>query len=257
MRALVAIYRKEMMGYFHSPIAYVLLVGFLALSGYFFFSAVAIYSIASLQAMQNPLLVKMNLQEMVVMPLQINMSVILMLIAPLITMRLLAEEKRSGTMELMVSYPLSDTCLVLAKFLAAWSFCLLMLAGTWVHIAILKWIAGDRLYLPAVAVGYLGLALMTGAFVAMGLMASALTENQIVAAVVGFAGLLLVWVIGWSRAVVGAKMGKLLEQLSLSSHFNNFPKGVIDSFDVVYYLLFMGLLLFLTVRILEAKRWKG
>jgi ABC-2 type transport system permease protein len=105
--------------------------------------------------------------------------------------------------------------------------------------------------------GYLGLLLEGGAFIALGLLASAATENQIVAAVTGFAALLFLWVLGWSQGVVGPEMGAMLKHLSLSSHFEGFPKGLINTSDLAYYLLFILVFLFITVRILEAKRWKA
>lgn len=255
MRALTAIYLKELRAYFHSVIAYVLLVAFLALSGYFFYAAMAYYSMASMQAMQNPMMMEMNLHDMVVGPLLSNMTVILMLIAPLLTMRLLADEKRAGTLELLLSYPLTDTVVVAGKFLAALTFFAVMLAATLPQMGIIAWLGEP--HLPAMAVGYLGLLLMGGAFIALGLLASSLTENQIVAAVLGFVGLLLLWVLGWSSTVAGPETGKLLEAVALGSHFQNFAKGVIDTADLAYFVLFIGLFLFLAVRSLEAKRWKA
>jgi ABC-2 type transport system permease protein len=255
MRAFLAIYQREIRAYFHSPIAYVLMVGFLVITGYFFYNGVAFYSLASMQAMQNPLFMKLNLQDMLMSPLMSNMSVILMLITPLLTMRLLSEEKRSGTIELLFSYPLTDACVVLAKFLAAWSVLALMLALTWIQVAILAWLG--PIHLPATLTGYLGLLLMCGCFVALGLLASAATENQIVSAVAAFAGLLFLWVIGFSAQVVGPQLGQILKRLSLGNHFDNFPKGLLDTADVAYFILFMALFLFLTIRTLEAKRWKA
>jgi ABC-2 type transport system permease protein len=255
MRPFRAIYLRELKAYFHSPIAYVLMVGFLALTGYFFYSAVAMYSVVSLQAMQNPMLMKMNLTDMLVSPLLSNMSIILMLISPLLTMRLVAEEKKTGTVELLLTYPLTDTAVVLAKFLAAWTMLAVMLALTGVQMAVLFWLGEP--HLPAVLSGYLGLLLMSGAFAALGLFASAATSNQIVAAVVSYCLLLILWVLGWSANVVGAELGAWLQQLSLGGHFEGFARGLLDTHDVVYYLLFVGFFLFLSIRVLEANRWKA
>ncbi|MBA4358783.1 MAG: ABC transporter permease, partial [Desulfovibrio sp.] len=173
MRALTAIYRKEVMAYFHSPIAYVLMVGFTLITGYFYFTGVAFYSVASMQAMQNPMFMKLNLQDMLVAPLMGNMSIIMMLISPLLTMRLLAEEKRTGTLELLLSYPLGDVTVVLAKYLAAVSMLALILAPTFVQVLLLAWLGQP--HWPAVLTGYLGLLLEGGAFIALGLLASAAT----------------------------------------------------------------------------------
>jgi ABC-2 type transport system permease protein len=255
MRALTAIYLRELRAYFHSPIAYVLWVGFLLITGYFFFTGVASYSMASMQAMQNPMFMRLNLQEWLVGPLLGNMSVIMMLITPLLTMRLLSEEKRTGTLELLLSYPLTDLSVVLGKYLAALTMLALILAPTLVHLAILAMLG--NLYWPAVLAGYLGLLLEGGGFLALGLTASAMTENQIVAAVAGFAGLLFLWIVGWSSSVVGPETGAALKGLSLGSHFENFPKGLLDTADLAYFAIFIGFFLFLSIRALEAKRWKA
>ena len=255
MRAFLAIYLREMRAYFFSPIAYVLLIAFLLITGYFFYNGVAYYSLASLQAMQNPMLMKLNLQQMLVAPLMSNMSVILMLITPLLTMRLLSEEKRLGTIELLLSYPLTDTCVVMAKYLAAWTVLAVILGLTWLQMGILFWLGQP--HLPAMALGYLGLMLLGGSFLAVGLLASAATQNQVVSAVAAFAGLLLVWALGWSAGVAGSQVGPVLQALSLGTHFENFPKGLLDTGDLAYFLLFIGFFLFLSIRTLEAKRWKA
>ncbi len=255
MKALKAIYLRELRAYFHSSIAYVLWVSFLVITGYFFFTGVASYSMASMQAMQNPMFMRLNLQEWLVSPLMSNMSVIMMLITPLLTMRLLSEEKRSGTLELLLSYPLTDFSVVLGKYLASLTMLALILAPTLLHLAILA--SMGSLHWPAVLVGYLGLLLEGGGFLALGLAASAMTENQIVAAVAGFAGLLFLWVVGWSSTVVGPEAGAALKGLSLGSHFENFPKGLLDTADLAYFLIFIGFFLFLSTRALEAKRWKA
>jgi len=255
VRSFRAIFLREIRAYFLSPIAYVLWVGFLALSGYFFFNAVAYYSMASMQAMQNPMMMKINLTEHLLAPLLANTSVIMMLITPLLTMRLLSEEKRTGTLELLLSYPLSDTVVVLGKFLASWAMLALILVPSWLQVALLAWLGQP--YLPAVAVGYLGLLLMGGCFLSLGLLASAMTENQIVAAVAAFAGALLLWILGWSSGVVGPEVAPVLSALGLGTHLESFRKGLIDTADLAYLLLFMAFFLFSAIRTLEAKRWKA
>jgi ABC-2 type transport system permease protein len=255
MKALGAIYMRELRAYFHSAIAYVLIVGFLLITGYFFYAGVAQYAMFSLQAMQNPVMMKINLMDFLVTPLLGNMAVIFILVTPLLTMRLLSDERRTGTIELLLSYPVSDRSVVLAKFLAAWTMISVILALSWVHMLILMWISDP--YLPAMASGYLGMFLLCGAFVALGIFASAVTENQIVAAVIAFAGLLLLWVLGWSSAVVGEQAGPILESFSLTTRLQGFTKGLIDTSDLAYFVLFMGFFIFVSIRVLEAKRWKA
>ena len=255
MRALGAIFRRELAAYFHSAIAYVLWVGFSLLTGYFFYSGTMYYAIASLQAGQDPMSLPLNLHDLLVAPLLANMSILMMLIAPLLTMRLLSEEKRSGTLELLLSYPLSGLAVVLGKFLAALTMLALILLPTLLHMLILAWLG--PLYWPGLLLGYLGLLLLGGCFMALGLLASACTENQIVAAVAAFAGLLLLWVMRWSGSLAGSSWGPVLERLSLSLHFEKLAKGLLDSADLVYFLLFMGFFLLASLRVLEAKRWKS
>ncbi|KMY67920.1 hypothetical protein AAU61_08700 [Desulfocarbo indianensis] len=255
MKSFGAIYMKELRSYFHSATAYVLLVGFLLITGYFFYAGVAQYAMFSLQAMQNPVMMKINLMDYLVTPLLGNMAVIFILVTPLLTMRLLAEERRTGTIELLLSYPVSDGGVVLAKFLAAWTMAAIMLGLSWCHMLILLWISEP--HAPAMLVGYLGMLLLCGAFVSLGVFASAVTENQIVAALISFAGLLLLWVLGWSSAVVGEEAGPILESFSLTNRLQDFSRGLLDTADVAYFVLFMGFFLFVSIRVLEAKRWKA
>lgn len=255
MRALGAIYAKEIRAYFHSAVAYAILVGFLLLCGYFFYSSVAYYALASLQSMQNPMLAQLDPQQLIITPLLSNLSVLLLLVAPLLTMRLISEERKTGAIELLLSYPLGDASVVLGKFLAAWTMMAVILALSWVQWAILGWLM--PVHWPALLVGYLGLFLLSGAFISLGLLASAATENQIVAAISGFAGLLLLWLLGWSASLAGPGLGPMLAALGLGGHFERFPQGVLDTGDVAYFLLFMGVFLFLAIRTLEIKRWKS
>lgn len=255
MRAFLAIYRREMAAYFHSPVAYVVLVAFLLLTGYFFYAGVSFYTLASLQVMQNPMMMELNLQDHLLAGLISNVSVILLFAAPLLTMRLLAEERKSGTLELLLSYPLSDISVVMGKFFAAWSVLGLMVAATWVQIILLAFMT-PLPWLP-LAVSYGGLLLMAGAFVAFGLWTSSLTENQIVAAFAGFLPLIILWAVGWAAPLVKPALGELLKGLSLGTHFQGFPKGLVDTADLAYFVLFIGLFLFLSIRTLEAKRWKA
>lgn len=250
------ILKKELRSYFASPIAYVLLGTFALVSGYFFSNIVSFFHLLSVQSSFNPMVVQhLNLTDGVLRPFFRNVSVILLFLLPILTMRLLAEEKRTGTAELLFTYPVKDGEILLGKFLAALLLYTLMLALT----------LGDFLLLAAIAplergpllTGYLGLFLQGMAFIALGTLASSLTENQIVAAVVAFGGLLLFWVIGWVSDLTGPATGKILSHLSLIGHLDPFTKGVIESKDVIYYVNFTILFLFLTLRSLESKRWRG
>jgi len=250
------VFKKEMRLYFTSPTAYVVIAVFLLLAGYFFFAIFDFFTRASLQTAMNPQMGRdLNVTDSVLRPLFSNVSVILLLLMPLVTMRLFAEERRSGTIELLLTYPVRDGAVLLGKFLAALALYGAMLALTLLYPALL--FAFARPEWGPVLTGYLGLVLLGAAFTAVGLFASSLTENQIVAAMTTFGILLLFWVIGWTSDTVGGATGRVLTHLSLIEHFDNFVKGVLDTRDVVYYLSFTTLALFLTLRSLEARRWKG
>ncbi len=250
------IFKKEMRLYFTSPVAYVVMTIFLLIGGYFFYNIFAFFTLASMQSAMNPAMARdMNVTDSVMRPLFSNISVILLLLMPLITMRLFAEERRSGTIELLLTYPVRDGAVLIGKYLAALALYTLMLALTLLYPAIVVYFA--RLEWGPLVTGYVGLLLMGATFIAVGVFASSLTENQIVASITTFGILLILWIIGWSADYVGGPWGKVLQHLSILEHNDNFAKGVLDTKDVAYYLNFVALGLFLTLRSLEARRWKG
>ncbi len=250
------VFKKEMRLYFTSPVAWVVLTIFLVIAGYFFYSIFAFFTLASMQSAMNPGMAReLNVTESVMRPLFSNVSVILLLLVPLLTMRLIAEERRSGTIELLLTYPIRDGAILLGKYLAAFALYAIMLALTLVYPGMVAYFA--RVELGPLLTGYLGLLLMGAAFLAVGLFASSLTENQIVASITTFGVLLIFWVIGWSADYAGGTIGKILTHLSLLEHFDSFGKGVLDTKDILYYVDFTIVALFLTLRSLEARRWRG
>ncbi len=255
MRALGAIYLRELRAYFYSPIAYVLLVGFVFITGLWFSIFIADYQQTSMMYMRNPLRVQLSLHYMVVARVVQASATLLIFITPLLTMRLLSEEKKSGTIEMLLAYPLNDSQVVLGKFLAAWSVLALMVLTTWLNIALLA--SFTTVTWQAALIGYLGLLLFGGAYISLGLLASSLTENQIISAVVTFGGLLALFMLDRTDAIVGPQYGAWIKGLAMWPHFVNFLLGVIDTADIVYFLLFMALFLFTSIRVLEANRWKG
>ncbi len=250
------VFKKELRLYFTSPVAYVVFTIFLVISGYFFSIYFAFFSLMSMQSAMNPALARdLNVTEGILRPLFSNISVVMLLLMPILTMRLFAEEKKSGTIELLLTYPVRDGEVLLGKYAAAAVLYLAMLLFTALYPGMLAYFA--RLEWGPLLSGYLGLVLLGGAFLAIGVLASSLTENQIVAAIATFGVLLIFWVIGWSADFAGPGWGKLLSHLSVLEHFDSFAKGVIDTKDVVYYLDFTVLALFLTLRSLESKRWRS
>ncbi len=250
------IFKKEMRLYFSSPVAWVVVAVFLVIAGYFFYNIFAFFALASMQSAMNPSMAReLNVTDSVLRPLFSNVSVILLLLMPLVTMRLFAEERRSGTIELLLTYPVRDGAVLIAKYLSAVALYAIMLACTLLYPAMVAWFA--RLEWGPLVTGYLGLLLMGGTFIAVGIFASSITDNQIIASITTFGILLILWIIGWQADSLGGWGGKVLQHLSILEHNENFAKGVLDTKDLLYYVNFIALALFLTLRTLEARRWKG
>lgn len=256
MRGFYAVFRKETTNFFVSPIAYVVLTIFLLLSGFIFWANVSLMSKISLQAANIPgFAQQLNVTDLVVRPLIQTMGLILLFVMPLISMRLFSEEKKSGCMELLLTYPVTDIGVLVGKFSAAILLLLIMLAGTWPLMLMLFGLSEPD---PGVILsGYLGLLLMGCAFLALGLFISSLTENQIVSAAASFGAALLFWIVGWSSTFTGERLGAVLKQLAILQHLESFNKGVIVLADLSFFVLFTAFFLFLTLRSLETHRWRG
>ncbi len=255
MRNILTIAGKEIRSLFVSPIAYVVLTGFLLLGGWFFFNLLFRfnYLLTLYTGLQNSEgLQSLNLNEYVMAPLLHNLTIVLVIMIPIITMRAFAEEKRSGTYELLLTSPLTVTEIVLGKLLGAVAFIAVMILLTGIYPVILLFYGNPELGI--VASGYLGLFLLGAVFVSVGLLTSSLTENQIVAAVTCFVVLLLLYVISWPVETAGAVLGGALKYLSVVDHFGEMVKGLIDTQDIVYFLSLIVLSLFLTYRSVEASR---
>jgi len=257
MKNAFTIAGKELRSYFVSPVAYVVLTGFLLLGGWFFFNLLARFNLllSMYSALRNPeAQAHLNLNEFVLSPLLHNLSVVLVILVPVITMRSFAEEKRSGTYELLMTSPLSIAEIVAGKFLGAVGFLVVMLGLTGVYPLLL--IAYGNPEVGVIAAGYFGMFLLSVAFVSVGLLTSSLTENQIIAAVSCLVSLLLLYVISWPAETAGSVMGPVLKYLSLTEHFGEMVKGVIDTKDVVYFVSVIVLALYLTHRSVESVRWR-
>jgi ABC-2 type transport system permease protein len=256
MNNTLAIAHKEIKAYFASPIAYIV-VGFSAvLFGYFFVALLLNFDRMSLQAgsgFGGP--ESVNVNQMLISPFFMNVAVILLFTLPLLTMRTYSEEKRSGTIELLLTSPLTDLQIVLGKFLGAFVLYAAMLAVTVVHIGFL-FIFGNPEWRP-VLTGYLGVLLMGGCFLSLGLFVSSLTKNQIVAGFITFAVFLMFWIVNWIAGFMGPTMQAVLNYMSITEHLNDFTIGVLDTKHVVYYLSFIAFSLFLTVRSVDTERWRG
>jgi ABC-2 type transport system permease protein len=238
MRNVLAITGKELRTYFVSPVAYVVTAGFLLIMGIFFAFVI----------MQSP-----ESQNVSLEPVLGSAPIILLLLAPAMTMRLLAEETRSGTMELVLTSPVRDGEVVLGKYLASLLLFLFMLALTLVYPLVLMHFGNpDRGVLVS---SYVGAALFGAAFLAVGVLASALTQNQIVASVISLATLLALWLIDIFAGLTRGSLADILNYLSIIARYNDFLKGVISSQNVIYYLSVIAVALFLATRALETRRW--
>ena len=255
MRNIWFLYKKELKSYFTSPIAYAAIFIFGLLSGYFFNAQMAYYTLISLQAGQSPMSAGLNAVDLVISPFFGSANIIILLMLPVVTMRLLSEEKKSGTTELLFSYPIRDGEVVLGKYFSALTVFGVMILLTFIYHALMAAL-GVAEFGVAFS-GTLGLFLSGASFIAIGLFVSSMTENQIVAAVVTFGLLLLVWVIGWSASLMSSPWKEVFDFIALLKHQMNFARGLIDTADVVYYLCFVFFFLFLTLRSLESKRWRG
>ncbi|MDQ1271882.1 MAG: gliding motility-associated transport system permease protein [Planctomycetota bacterium] len=236
MTSAGTIFQREINAYFLSPIAYVIIAVFTVFSGYFFSIMLGItqestlrYSLAYTQF-------------------------ILSILTPVITMRLLAEENKTGTIEPLMTAPVTDFEVVFGKFLAAWALYNVMIAPTAFYIIFLAWV-GSPDY-GAIIASYIGLVLMGGLFISIGLLVSAITKNQIVAAVIGIVSLLILLVIGLASSGGEGWFYHALRYIGTYDHWDTFTKGIVDTRDVIYYVSFTALLIFIVVRIVESRRWR-
>jgi len=247
--------RKELKSYFAGPIAYGLMSFFALIAGYFFYVATAIFVSRGMEMQMMGRGMPMDVNEWVIRPVLMNVSVIGLFLIPMVTMRLFAEEKRQGTIELLATSPVRDTEIILGKWLAALILYAGVLAIAALNIGVL-FIYGKPDWKP-ILVGLLGLLLQGGSLLAVGTFISTTTKNQIIAGTATFAVCLLLWVLDWISAYEQAAWAKGIAYLSVVQHFEPFSKGVIDTKDVVFYVSMIFLGLFLTARGLESLRWRA
>ena len=235
MRNTTTIALREFKSYLASPMAYVVTGTFLMLTGFFFQSSSSTYSETSISGFL------------------VWGSILLLLLAAVLTMRLLAEEKKMGTLELLLTAPVRDSEVIVGKFLGSLGILTVMLALTF-YYPLLLWIFGDPDWGP-IATGYLGLFLLGCTSLGVGLFASSLTSNQIVSAVIAGGILFALWFIAMVADLLPEALGEVIGYLSLSYHLPDFMRGIIDTRGIIYYLSLTVLFLFLAIRSLESSRW--
>ncbi len=235
MRNTTTIALKEFKSYLASPMAYVVTGIFLVLTGFFFTISPSTRSETSISGFLGAA------------------SLLLLLLASVLTMRLLAEERKMGTLELLLTAPVRDSEVIAGKFLGSLGMLTAMLVLTFYYPLLLMWF-GDPDWGP-IATGYLGLFLLGSVSLAVGLFASSLTSNQLVAAVVAGGILGALWFVGMAAGLLPEALGEIINYVSLSYHFPDFMRGVIDTRGIIYYLSITVLFLFLAIRSLESSRW--
>ncbi len=255
MRNIWIICRKELGSYFVSPVAYLLLTMFALIFGFFFWNALGVFIIEGMEMQMRGQSFPMNINEQIIRPLLSNASVIGLFFIPMITMRLFAEEKRTGTIELLATSPIRDIEIIIGKWLAALMLYCFLLLFTALNFAFLfKY--GNPDWKPLL-LGYLGLLLQAGAFLAIGTFISTLTKNQIIAGAATFGVELILWVIGWVGEYETALWAHVLSYFSVLTHFESFARGTLDSKDLVFYVTAIFLGLFFTARSMESLRWRS
>ncbi|MED5371045.1 MAG: ABC transporter permease subunit [Myxococcota bacterium] len=260
MRNTFAIAGRELRSYFATPVGWLSLTGYVFLTGFFFLAFLLYYNEQAATMGFNPYgEADMNVDEWLVAPFFGNANIILLFLCPALTMRLLAEDRKSKSLELLLTSPISTTEIVLGKYLGALGFVLVLFAGTLHYPALLMWMGDPD---PGILAScYLSWTMMTACFMAVGLMASAFTENQMVAMILAFGLLLIFWLLGWMESGLGstgfqATIKEVLSFASLVNRTEDMQKGLIHTKDLVYFASFIGFFLFVTHQRVEAYRWR-
>ncbi|HKR32248.1 MAG TPA: ABC transporter permease subunit [Terriglobales bacterium] len=255
MRNVWIIFQKELRSYFVSPIAWLLLTMFAVVFGYFFWTGVGMFVFAGIQQQMSGEMFPMNINEQVIRPLVSNARVLSLFLIPIITMRLFAEEKRNGTIELLTTSPIRDLEVILGKWLAATTLYACMLLFSALNLIFL-FRYGNPDWKPLL-IGYLGLLLEAACLAAIGTFISSLTKNQIIAGATTFAVCLMFWVFEWVGGYETAAWAKVLSYMSTTVHFESFARGVIELKDAIYYATLILIGLFFTARSMESLRWRS
>jgi ABC-2 type transport system permease protein len=237
------VFRREMGGYFASPVAYLIAAAFLLVTGLIF---------------NNDLTVALGSRPANLAAVPQLLAFAMVFFAPLLTMRLLAEESREGTMELLLTAPVQDGSIVIGKFLSAWVFYTILLIIPFVVYQIIIQNTGNFPDMGHAVSAYLGIWLYGGAALSVGLMFSAVTDNQVIAAFLSMSFLLLMWLGDLAGQIVGSvELANLVRKLTLQGHFSaSFAAGIFRAEDVAYYAGIIVVMLFITIRIVESRRWR-
>jgi len=246
VRSFLALFRKELRSYFGSPLVYLVAAAFLAYAGYYFHSDLIYFITFGFG---------LNIMENFWQVLFVDIRLVLIFAVPLLTMRLLAEERRLGTLELLLTYPLRDGAIVAAKLGACLVVVATLLAGTLAYPLLVFRV--EPFGLEPLVAAYLGLFLFAGVCASYGLFISSLTDSQVLAGFLTALPLLLLWLLSWNEAAAATGALPVVRAISLFNHFQPFSVGVIDLRDVFYFVYATGLFVWATLRVLEARQWRG
>lgn len=235
MENIVTIFKKELKSYFDSAMAYIIIVVFVGLLGWFFTSSLFLANLATLRSFFE------------------TAPFLLLFFGPAITMRLISEEKKTGTIELLATKPIHDYEMIIGKFLSAWVLFMIALLPTLIYYFTIT-ILGDIELGPVVG-GYLGLILVGGVFISIGVFGSTLTENQVVAFIISFLMVFVLFILDKILLFVPGFLSSILEYLSIDYHFSNIARGVIDSRDIIYYFSAIVIMLYLSTVVISKRRW--
>ena len=257
MSKVIAIAERDLKAWLNSFSFYLFAVFFLALAGFFFWSGVSYFSLISFQAASNPSFEArgLNLTEGVLGVFLANIATLMLLLIPVLTMRSFAEEKKLGTLELLFTYPISDLQIVLGKFFGLLSVLVILVFPTVLYFFLAP-VVGAKFELSSLLTGYLGLFLVGASFMALGMFVSSLTEHQAVSAAIGFIIILFFWIVGWMADWSSPALARIFRELSLVEHFRDLARGIVDTRDITFFVLFIGFFLFATLCTLEIRTWK-
>ena len=234
---ILAIMKKELQSYFFSPVAYIVFAAFLLIVGYLFWVILIASKAASLE------------------PMLYNGAFLLLIASPVLTMRLVSEEKKNKTIELLLTSPISPAEIICGKFLASMVLYIILFVLTIQYPIIISHYS-NNFDLGPVYCGYIGLILLGASFISVGLFASTISENQIVAAMTSFGILILFWIFGWAKAAMDNEFGQMLGNLSLFDRYADFLRGILDTGNIIFFVIFTMIWLFLATRVLESDRWR-
>jgi ABC-2 type transport system permease protein len=256
MRSVYAVYRKEMGHYFVSPVAYVVVAVFLIVAGFFFRLYMGLVIDQSMEMAMQGMGSDMDMPAEVLRAFFGLISTLILFLAPMLTMGVYAEERRRGTMELLMTSPLTEFQIVLGKFLATLTLFVIMLFPTFLYVAYMCFHSDPKMQWSLVLTGYLGALLLGASLLAIGTFISSLTESQLIAVVLSFGAILILWVLDFVVRGSDSLAGTVLQYISVIHHYDDFTRGIIDTSSLIYYVSVPILFLFLTVRSIDSIRWR-